>query len=240
MVGLLDFLQQGSPTAPDEVSGAIAGTLASDPSRLAYGGPLGQTLGQISGGFYQAQAQAAAQRIADMHTAAQPSLLRAYAADDPVATIANDPSAPAWAKYMMINQTPAQVAQAKLQMAQTATARALLPRAQAIGAEAVQGGLQIPTLPGAGGATTGPGSPAASAAPFQFPGRITPTTTAGPTPPAGTPPAAADPVEAVAAMPPGPQRATAANQLNPADLYRLRQLLARRKAPQPAVTPPGS
>ncbi|HEY1430762.1 MAG TPA: hypothetical protein VGF39_03920 [Stellaceae bacterium] len=236
MVGLLDLMAQGSPAAPDEVSGAIAGTLASDPARLAYGGPLGQTLGQISGGFYQAQARDAAQRIADMHTAAQPSLLRAYASDDPVATIANDPDAPAWAKYMMINQTPAQVAQAKLQMAQGATARALLPRAQAIGEEAARGGLQIPTLPGAGGA---PGSPAASAsAPFQFPGRITPA--AGPTPPAETPPAAADPVEAVAAMPPGPQRATAANNLNPADLYRLRQILARQKARQPAVQLPGS
>jgi hypothetical protein len=240
MPSLLDLMAQGSPAAPDEVSGAIAGTLASDPSRLAYGSdPVGQALGQISGGFYQTQARDAAQRIADMHTAAQPSLLRAYASDDPVGTIANDPTAPAWAKYMMINQTPAQVAQAKLQIAQGATARALLPRAQAIGAEAARGGLQIPTLPGAGGATTGPGSPAASA-PFQFPGRITPVTAAGPTPPAGTPPAAADPVEAVAAMPPGPQRATAANNLNPADLYRLRQILARQKARQQPVNPSGS
>jgi hypothetical protein len=235
MASLLDFLQQGSPAAPDEISGGIAGTLASDPSKLAYGGPLGETYGQISGAIYQAQARDAAQRIADMHTAAQPSLLRAYASDHPVATIANDPDAPAWAKFMMINQTPAEVAQAQLQMAQGATARALLPRAQAIGEEAPRGGFQIPTLPGAGG---GPGSPAANAsAPFQFPGRITPVT---PTPPVGTPPAAADPVEAVAAMPPGPQRATAANNLNPADLYRLRQILARQKARQQPVTPSGS
>jgi hypothetical protein len=159
---LIGMLAGGSPLAPQEVQGGIASTLASDPTRLAYSsGPVGQALGQISGGFYQGQATDMARQISQAHMDAMPSLAKAYASDDPYGTIANDPDASPYAKWMVLQQTPEQVADTKMRLGQAQTTQALLPKYKAIGQAAAGVGAQqpFPTVGGAAGPSAG-GAPA--------------------------------------------------------------------------------
>jgi hypothetical protein len=218
MPSLVDFLAGGAPTAADETTGAIAGSLASDPSRLAYSsGPVGQALGQISGGFYQAQARDAAQRIADAHAAAMPSLLNAYQSDNPWQAITNDPNAPPYAKWMIGQQTPQQVAQTKEGLAGAALKRAELPQVTAKSSIWQQEA-------GAAGAPTPAGGPGGGA----------PGTSAGPAPVAGPQPLSAA-AQAALAMPPGPAKLAALQALPPAE-----QAIIRGRARRPAgVASPG-
>jgi hypothetical protein len=218
MAGLIDLLAGGAPTAPDEVSGGIAAQLAADPARLAYGsGPVGQALGQISGGFYQDQARAAAQRIAQAHTESLPALLKAYASDEPFTAIANDPSAPAYAKWMVGQQTPLQVAQTKAQLAGAGLTRAETPGVAAISRQRVAG---PPSLAPDGGAPTA-GAPSAAAAASAAPEQLSPAT-----------------IEAYS-MPPGPQRDARLARL-PAGQKRLLGRMGRPPAAAPQMQTPAA
>jgi hypothetical protein len=219
MAGLIDILSGGAPTAADETTGAIAGSLASDPSRLAYSsGPVGQALGQISGGVYQAQARDAAQRIADAHAAAMPSLLGAYASDNPWQAIANDPNAPPYAKWMIGSQTPLQVGQTKNQLANAGLTRAEIPGVEAVSKLKQAGAAEYGAGgPGAGGAAPPTGGLGGGVAPVAAPQQLSPE------------------AQAALAMPPGPEKLAALKALPPA-----MQTLIRGRARRPAgVTAPG-
>jgi hypothetical protein len=228
MPSLLDMLQGGSPAAPDEVSGGIAATLASDPSKLAYSsGPVGQALGQISGGFYQDQARAAAQRIADAHSAALPALLKAYSSEDPFTAIANDPAAPAYAKFMVGNQSPLQVAQTKAQLANAGLVSAKIPGEEAESAFSQYG---LERLRAAGG--PGAGVPGAGASRAGIPGSARGVgTTAAPPAPEPVPPE----VSAALALPPGPDRMAAISKLPIVQ----QQMIARRSRRIPTAPAAG-
>jgi hypothetical protein len=193
---LIGLLAGGSPLAPEEVQGTIAGTLGMDPSRLGSSdqfNPMGQVFGQLAAGQQRAQAINAAQQIAAAHQDALPALARAYASDDPYSAIANDPNATPYAKWMLLNQTPEEMARNKYWFGQ---GQLLQPdiAAKRAGLPLVLKGIAGAQSSGTGAAPTSTGAPApaapvpagsATASLPQFPGRLTPT--AGPGMPAAAP-----------------------------------------------------
>jgi hypothetical protein len=122
-------------------------------------GPVGQAIGQLSGGFAQARALDAAQQMAQQQTAAMGDIGKYLSADDPVRAAAGDTSGNAVARWAMLRSTPEQVAQMRELQSRAALQRAqtILPTAK--GGMVTSGGGGIPTLPGALPGATGGTSP---------------------------------------------------------------------------------
>jgi hypothetical protein len=77
--GYGDILGGFDPYAGQRLAAAMSATLGADPGRLAYSsGPVGQALGQISGGFERARAIDLANTLAGERMAALPDRLGLY------------------------------------------------------------------------------------------------------------------------------------------------------------------
>jgi hypothetical protein len=157
MPDLADILAGAGPLGPSELQAQIYGTQAADPRVLATSsGPVGQAIGQLSGGFAQARAMAAAQQIAQQQTGAMGDIGKYLSADDPVRAAAADASGDPAARWAMLRSSPEQVAQMRELQSRAALQRAqtILPTAK--GGMIAGGGGGIPTLPvpGAAGGTS--------------------------------------------------------------------------------------
>jgi hypothetical protein len=167
MADLADILAGAGPLGPSELQAQIYGSQAADPRVLATSsGPVGQMIGQLSGGFAMNRAMAAAQQLAQQQTAAMPDVGKYLSADDPVRAAAADASGDPAARWAMLRSTPEQVAQMRELQSRAALQRAQTIVPTAVGARLAGGGGGIPTLPGATpGATGGATSPLVSGTP---------------------------------------------------------------------------
>src|SRR6516225_2934523 len=108
--GYGDILGGFDPYAGQRLAAAMAATLGADPGRLAYSaGPVGQALGQISGGFERARAIDLANTLAGERMAALPDLASAYTATDPYQWAAQKPQASPLARAMILGTSPMDV-----------------------------------------------------------------------------------------------------------------------------------
>jgi hypothetical protein len=181
MADLADVLAGAGPLGPSELQAQIYGGQAADPRVLATSsGPVGQAIGQLSGGFAQARAMAAAQQLAAQQTGAMGDIGKYLSAEDPVRAAAADTSGNAVARWAMLRSSPEQVAQMRELQSRAALQRAqtILPTAR--GGLLASGGGGIPTLPGATGGTTplvpgvGAAAPSMPAPPDPAPGLVLP------------------------------------------------------------------
>jgi hypothetical protein len=198
MADLADILAGAGPLGPSELQAQIYGGQAADPRVLATSsGPVGQAIGQLSGGFAQAKALAAAQQIAQQQTGAMGDIGKYLSAEDPVRAAAADTGGDAVARWAMLRSTPEQVAQMRELQSRAALQRAqtILPTAR--GGLLTSGGGGVPTLPGAGG----PGAPLVPGIPTTTaPGQLAPGVSGAPT--ASSADTGGDP----AVLPPGKAR----------------------------------
>jgi hypothetical protein len=197
MADFADILAGAGPLGPSELQAQIYGSQAADPRVLATSsGPVGQAIGQLSGGFAQARALDAAQQMAQQQTAAMGDIGKYLSADDPVRAAAADPGGNAVARWAMLRSTPEQVAQMRELQSRAGLQRAQAIRPTALGGIAAGGG-GVPTLPGAGG----PGSPLIPGIPTTAaPGQLAPGVSGAPT--ASSADTGGDP----AVLPPGKPR----------------------------------
>jgi hypothetical protein len=152
MAAFDDILNVPSPYAGTQLAAAMAAQLGADPTRLAYSsGPVGQALGQISGGFERAQAVDYANQIAAQRQGAFGDLTKALASPDALQYAVNNPNMNPIALSQLLGTSPLQVAQMR-----EAAANAALATTKATGL-----GNAPPIVPTAGApATAGPGGPA--------------------------------------------------------------------------------
>jgi hypothetical protein len=112
--GYGDILGGFDPYAGQRLAAAMSATLGADPGRLAYSsGPVGQALGQISGGFERARAIDLANTLAGELMAALPDLASAYTGTDPYQWAAHNPQASPLARAMILGTSPMDVAKTR-------------------------------------------------------------------------------------------------------------------------------
>ena len=162
----------GSPTLPAEYQALQGEQLSKMGLQDTPTGPFGALARMIAAGRGSSMTQDALSQITQMHQDALPSLAKAYGSDDPYGTIASDPNASSYAKWMILNQSPQQVADTKMRLTTAQTGQAQLPLAKARGQAAAGVGTAQP-LPTVGGgvqpAAAGAGSAPAGGAPAVNP-----------------------------------------------------------------------